>query len=179
MLCHRVLRAIKTVFQSSKTVDSETWNVLLQTLLSILDAVLNRPAKSDDFSDIISKGLLSAFFELWLVVCQRFFPSAVYWRTFSQMNRTWWHRLPVVEEWLRTVLLLHDYVQHAVAETEVDFRSFPQDSSIKSIIASLDQELLIQTFMRILLLTNDPSDIVNKKPSIIAPSRQKVPQVIF
>ncbi|GAV07652.1 hypothetical protein RvY_17467 [Ramazzottius varieornatus] len=174
MLCHRVLRAVKTVFQSSETADSETWNVLLQTLLSIVDTVLSRPSKPEDFSDIISKGLLSAFFELWLIVCQRSFPSAVFWRTFSQMNRTWWHRLPVVEEWLRTALLLHDNVQHSVAGTEVDFRSFPQDSSIKSVISALPKELLIQTFMRILLLANDPSNIVNKKSNPAAPSRPKL-----
>uniref|UniRef100_A0ABM0MEP2 Ral GTPase-activating protein subunit beta-like n=1 Tax=Saccoglossus kowalevskii TaxID=10224 RepID=A0ABM0MEP2_SACKO len=46
ILCHRVLRTVQSVSKESKIMSRQTWEVLLQFLLSINDKILSLPTES-------------------------------------------------------------------------------------------------------------------------------------
>lgn len=46
------------------------------------------------------------FFQVWLVSCERNFPSPPLWRTLRESCLRWRHRLALVEQWNRVCLAL-------------------------------------------------------------------------
>lgn len=165
VLCHRALRSIQDVFRTSSILESETWDVLLQTLLAITDSVFHPSSDLEEFTDYISKRLLAVLFDLWLLACQRAFPAAVFWKAFYQLALSWRHRLPVIEEWLRVSVLLFEKVLHLTAgkaeRNSVGFRSVEQSKLYQDwkMETSMSSDVLLQAQMRCLLLLGNVADI--------------------
>lgn len=56
--------------------------------------------------------LIEHFFQVWLVSCERNFPSPPLWRTLRESCLRWRHRLALVEQWNRVCLALTARLLH-------------------------------------------------------------------
>lgn len=106
VLCHRVLRTLQNVAQSSTTLTRETWESLLLFLLAINQVLLSPPTVKDDVGDQLCERVLSVLFEVWLLACVKCFPSPSLWKTFQESCANWRHRIALVEQWNRVNLAL-------------------------------------------------------------------------
>lgn len=106
MFCHRVLRTLHTVAQTSKVLTRETWESLLLFLLAINEILLAPPLIKDDVGDQLCERVLSVLFEVWLLACERCFPSPSLWKTLQESCSLLRHRIALVEQWNRVNLVL-------------------------------------------------------------------------
>lgn len=106
VLCHRVLRTLHQVAQSSQKLTSETWESLLLFLLAINEVLLAPPRVKDDVSDRLCERVLSGLFEVWLIACNRNFPSPSLWKTLQETCLLLRHRIVLIEQWNRVNLAL-------------------------------------------------------------------------
>lgn len=106
VLCHRVLRTLQNVAQSSTSLTRETWESLLLFLLAINQVLLSPPTVKDDVGDQLCERVLSVLFEVWLLACVKCFPSPSLWKTFQESCASWRHRIALVEQWNRVNLAL-------------------------------------------------------------------------
>ena len=56
---------------------------------------------TDDIGDHLCERVLSVLFELWLLACQKCFPSPSLWKTFRKMCIYWRHHEALVTQWHR------------------------------------------------------------------------------
>lgn len=106
VLCHRVLRTLQQVAQSSQKLTPETWESLLLFLLAINEVLLAPPGAKDDVSDQLCERVLSVLFEVWLIACVRNFPSPSLWKTLQESCLLLRHRIALIEQWNRVNLAL-------------------------------------------------------------------------
>lgn len=106
LLCHRVLRALQRVAQSSQILTRETWESLLLFLLAINEILLAPPIVKDDVGDQLCERVLSVLFEVWLLACVRCFPSPSLWKTLQESCSMLRHRIALIEQWNRVNLAL-------------------------------------------------------------------------
>lgn len=106
VLCHRVLRMLQQVAQSSQKLTNETWEALLLFLLAINEVLLAPPTIKDDVGDQLCERVLSVLFEVWLVACVRCFPSPSLWKTLQESCLLLRHRMALIEQWNRVNLVL-------------------------------------------------------------------------
>lgn len=106
MLCHRVLRTLHKVAQTSKVLTRESWESLLLFLLAINEILLAPPLVKDDVGDQLCERVLSVLFEVWLLACERCFPSPSLWKTLQESCALLRHRIALVEQWNRVNLVL-------------------------------------------------------------------------
>lgn len=106
VLCHRVLRTLQHVAQSSQKLTGETWEALLLFLLAINEVLLAPPTVKDDVGDQLCERVLSVLFEVWLLACVRCFPSPSLWKTLQESCSLLRHRIALVEQWNRVNLAL-------------------------------------------------------------------------
>lgn len=106
VLCHRVLRTLQNVAQTSTILARETWEALLLFLLAINQVLLSPPTVKDDVGDQLCERVLSVLFEVWLLACVKCFPSPPLWKTFQESCANWRHRIALVEQWNRVNLTL-------------------------------------------------------------------------
>lgn len=106
VLCHRVLRTLQQVSQSSQKLTPETWESLLLFLLAINEVLLAPPGVKDDVSDQLCERVLSVLFEVWLIACVRNFPSPSLWKTLQESCLLLRHRIALIEQWNRVNLAL-------------------------------------------------------------------------
>lgn len=106
VLCHRVLRTLQQVAQSSHKLAPETWEALLLFFIAINEALLAPPAMKDDVSDQLCERVLSVLFEVWLIACVRNFPSPSLWKTLQESCLLLRHRIALIEQWNRVNLAL-------------------------------------------------------------------------
>lgn len=106
VLCHRVLRTLQQVSQSSQKLTPETWESLLLFLLAINEVLLAPPGMKDDVSDQLCERVLSVLFEVWLIACVRNFPSPSLWKTLQESCLLLRHRIALIEQWNRVNLAL-------------------------------------------------------------------------
>jgi hypothetical protein len=106
VLCHRVLRTLQHVAQTSQILTRETWESLLLFLLAINQVLLSPPTVKDDVGDQLCERVLSVLFEVWLLACVKCFPSPSLWKTFQESCASWRHRMALVEQWNRVNIVL-------------------------------------------------------------------------
>lgn len=106
VLCHRVLRTLQQVAQSSQKLTPETWESLLLFLLAINEVLLAPPTVKDDVGDQLCERVLSVLFEVWLIACVRCFPSPSLWKTLQESVALLRHRISLIEQWNRVNLAL-------------------------------------------------------------------------
>lgn len=106
VLCHRVLRTLQQVAQSSQKLTPETWDSLLLFLLAINEVLLAPPTVKDDVGDQLCERVLSVLFEVWLIACIRNFPSPSLWKTLQESCHLLRHRIALIEQWNRVNLAL-------------------------------------------------------------------------
>ena len=56
-------------------------------------------SSTDDIGDHLCERVLSVLFELWLLACQKCFPSPSLWKTFRKMCIYWRHHEALVTQW--------------------------------------------------------------------------------
>lgn len=106
VLCHRVLRTLQQVAQTSQILTRETWESLLLFLLAINEILLAPPITRDDVGDQLCERVLSVLFEVWLLACARCFPSPSLWKTLYESCALLRHRIALIEQWNRVNLAL-------------------------------------------------------------------------
>lgn len=79
---------------------------MLLFLLAINEILLAPPIVKDDVGDQLCERVLSVLFEVWLLACNRCFPSPSLWKTFQESCAAWRHRIALVEQWNRVNLVL-------------------------------------------------------------------------
>lgn len=96
VLCHRVLRTLQNIAQSSHILTRETWESMLLFLLAINQLLLSHPVC--DVGDQLCERVLSVLFEIWIIACVKCFPSPSLWKTFQESCAAWRHRMALVEQ---------------------------------------------------------------------------------
>ncbi|KAI1295337.1 Ral GTPase-activating protein subunit beta [Halotydeus destructor] len=173
VLCHRILRQLETICedQTSK-IDNESWSSILVFLLAINDSLLSTPTEKDDIGTNLCQRIVSSLIEVWLIACQRCFPTPSFWKTFHQLCITLRHRQDVVDQWSRVCLCLTQrLVQLSQPSTSpvtaASSLSSPSPSpSSHSILLEMDHEVVSQTWLRFLHAIGNPVDLSN--PAAIA-----------
>lgn len=88
----------------------------------------------DDIGDHLCERVLSVLFEIWLLACQKCFPSPSLWKTFRNMCINWRHHETLVVQWHK--------VNHALTSRLLKFLYGPgyptlQLGSCKSLTSAL------------------------------------------
>lgn len=173
LLCHRVLRTIESVAKESAMLTRETWETLLKFLLAANDSLLSPPTEKDDtglssydIGDHLCERVLSVLFELWLLACQRCFPSPSLWKTFRKMCIYWRHHEALVTHWHK--------VNHALTSKLLKFMYgpdypelvIPEDEGGSLVPADMTNDCIAQSWFRFLHVIQNPVDLA--KPELIS-----------
>ncbi|XP_066907486.1 ral GTPase-activating protein subunit beta isoform X3 [Halyomorpha halys] len=164
VLCHRVLRTLQLVSQTSTIMTHETWEALLIFMLAINETLLATPTIKDDVGDQLCERVLSVLFEVWLLACAKCFPSPPLWRTLREMAVSWRHRTALIVQWSRLNLALThriiafmcppDFPKHQTGELEYQVPS------------ELSNDAVAQAWFRFLHTLGSPVDLT--RPQVIS-----------
>jgi hypothetical protein len=166
MMCHGVLILIEGIAKDSKLMKRDLWEEFLKFFLAINDAVLSPPFNKDDFGDILSSRIVATLFEIWLIACNKVFPSPSLWKTFQELCSNWRHHISLVIEWNR--------VCYALTNRLLELTWWPESSSsnttfkpindtnvaydIQTIIGMMNTETVTQSWFRFLHIIGKPID---------------------
>ncbi|KAL4239114.1 hypothetical protein ACF0H5_003817 [Mactra antiquata] len=165
IMCHRVLRTIESVAKESAMLTRETWETLLKFLLAANDSLLSPPTEKDDIGDHLCERVLSVLFELWLLACQKCFPSPSLWKTFRKMCIYWRHHEALITQWHR--------VNHALTARLLKFMYGPdypelvvsEDDGGMLVPSDMSNDCIAQSWFRFLHIIQNPVDLA--KPELI------------
>ncbi|KAH9380146.1 hypothetical protein HPB48_009250 [Haemaphysalis longicornis] len=163
VLCHQVLRRLQSVAQDSTKIEKETWDEILRFLLAVNDILLAPPSKKDDMGSHLCERILTALFEVWLLACDRCFPSPNLWKTLRELCCTWRHRGALVEQWNRTNLFLTSAMLRLILV--LPFAALPEEE-VPSAVSELSGEQLAQAWYRFLHLLGNPVDLC--RPEVVS-----------
>ncbi|XP_052767273.1 ral GTPase-activating protein subunit beta-like isoform X2 [Mya arenaria] len=166
LLCHRVLRTIESVAKESAMLTRETWETLLKFLLAANNSLLSPPTEKDDIGDHLCERVLSVLFELWLLACQKCFPSPSLWKTFRKMCIYWRHHEALISQWHR--------VNHALTARLLKFMFGPdypelvisEDEGGLLVPSDMTNDCISQSWFRFLHVIQNPVDLA--KPELIS-----------
>ncbi|WAR19879.1 RLGPB-like protein, partial [Mya arenaria] len=162
LLCHRVLRTIESVAKESAMLTRETWETLLKFLLAANNSLLSPPTEKDDIGDHLCERVLSVLFELWLLACQKCFPSPSLWKTFRKMCIYWRHHEALISQWHR--------VNHALTARLLKFMFGPDypelDEGGLLVPSDMTNDCISQSWFRFLHVIQNPVDLA--KPELIS-----------
>ncbi|XP_057325973.1 ral GTPase-activating protein subunit beta isoform X2 [Microplitis mediator] len=165
VLCHRVLRTLQQVARSPGTLESETWESLLLFLIGINDALLAPPAVREDAGEQLCERVLGVLLEVWLVACEKNFPSPPLWRTLRESCLRWRHRLALIEQWNRVCLALTAKLLNIMYGP-----SFPElkisEEDAQVVPPTMSDEAVAQAWYRLLRTVGDPVDLC--RPAVIS-----------
>ncbi|XP_033225547.1 ral GTPase-activating protein subunit beta isoform X3 [Belonocnema kinseyi] len=165
VLCHRVLRTLQQVARGPATLDRETWESLLLFLIGINDALLAPPAVREDAGEQLCERVLGVLLEVWLVACERNFPSPPLWRTLRESCLRWRHRLALIEQWNRVCLALTArLLQIMYGPMFPELKINEEDSQLVPL--SMSHEAVSQAWYRLLRTVGDPIDLC--RPAVIS-----------
>ena len=100
VLCDRVLQITHHLVRHKATkLSMESWNVLLEYLLKIVDLSLSPPADGSGLGSMLCDKLIHVLFETWLRSCCESFPSPTLWKSLRELCCCWRHHPNVVEQW--------------------------------------------------------------------------------
>ncbi|XP_052272276.1 ral GTPase-activating protein subunit beta-like isoform X2 [Dreissena polymorpha] len=174
LLCHRVLRTIESVAKESALLSRDTWETLLKFLLAANNSLLSPPTEKEDtglssydIGDHLCERVLSVLFELWLLACQKCFPSPSLWKTFRKMCIYWRHHEALITQWHR--------VNHALTARLLKFMYGPDypelvisenDEGGLLVPVEMSNDCIAQSWFRFLHITQNPVDLA--KPELIS-----------
>ncbi|KYQ59900.1 Ral GTPase-activating protein subunit beta [Trachymyrmex zeteki] len=165
VLCHRVLRTLQQIARGPATLERETWESLLLFLIGINDALLAPPATREDAGEQLCERVLGVLLEVWLVSCERSFPSPPLWRTLRESCLRWRHRLALVEQWNRVCLALTARLLHIMYGP-----MFPElkisDEDTQLVPPTMSDEAVAQAWYRLLRTIGDPVDLC--RPAVVS-----------
>ncbi|XP_014219177.1 ral GTPase-activating protein subunit beta isoform X2 [Copidosoma floridanum] len=165
VLCHRVLRTLQQVARSSTNLERETWESLLLFLIGINDALLAPPAIREDIGEQLCERVLGVLLEVWLVACERNFPSPPLWKTLRESCLRWRHRLSLIEQWNRVCLALTARLLHIMyGPTFPELKISEEDSQL--VPSTMSNEAVSQAWYRLLRTIGDPVDLC--RPAVIS-----------
>ncbi|XP_066599368.1 ral GTPase-activating protein subunit beta isoform X2 [Prorops nasuta] len=165
VLCHRVLRTLQQIARGSTTLERETWESLLLFLIGINDALLAPPATREDAGEQLCERVLGVLLEVWLVACERNFPSPPLWRTLRESCLRWRHRLALVEQWNRVCLALTaKLLQIMYGPTFPELRI--SDEDLQLVPPTMSDEAVAQAWYRLLRTIGDPVDLC--RPAVVS-----------
>ncbi|CAG0896200.1 unnamed protein product [Cyprideis torosa] len=158
VLCHRVLRTLQSIAQSSRILSRDTWESLLLLLLSVNDTLLASPTVKDDIGDLMCERVLSVLFEIWLVACSKCYPSPSTWKTFCEVTLRWRHRIPLVQQWNRVCAALTSRMMKDVFVPGSSAAERSNEEEKTLISSSMSSDAVSQTWYRMIHLLCDPVD---------------------
>ncbi|KAL6447256.1 hypothetical protein ACFW04_001486 [Cataglyphis niger] len=165
VLCHRVLRTLQQIARGPATLERETWESLLLFLIGINDALLAPPATREDAGEQLCERVLGVLLEVWLVSCERNFPSPPLWRTLRESCLRWRHRLALVEQWNRVCLALTARLLQIMYGP-----MFPElkisEEDIQLVPPTMSDEAVAQAWYRLLRTIGDPVDLC--RPAVVS-----------
>lgn len=167
MMCHGVLMLIETIAKDSKLLKRDLWEDFLKFFLAINDAVLAPPFNKDDFGEILSSRIVATLFEIWLIACNKVFPSPSLWKTFQEYCSNWRHHMALVIEWNRVCFALTNRLLELIwwpeSTTSYSNRSITTNDTnvaydIQIIINSMNTETVLQAWFRFFHIIGKPID---------------------
>ncbi|XP_034250605.1 ral GTPase-activating protein subunit beta isoform X1 [Thrips palmi] len=165
VLCHRVLRTLQHIAQTSTTLSRDTWEALLLFLLAINDTLLAPPTVKDDVGDQLCERVLSVLLEVWLLACARCFPSPPLWKTLREMCHNWRHRVALVEQWNRVNLALTSrLIQFMYGPTFPELKIPEEDAQL--VPADMTPDCISQSWFRFLHTLGNPAQLC--RPGVIS-----------
>ncbi|XP_071636603.1 ral GTPase-activating protein subunit beta isoform X2 [Temnothorax longispinosus] len=165
VLCHRVLRTLQQIARGPATLERETWESLLLFLIGINDALLAPPATREDAGEQLCERVLGVLLEVWLVACERSFPSPPLWRTLRESCLRWRHRLALVEQWNRVCLALTARLLHIMyGPMFPELKISEEDTQLVS--PTMSDEAVAQAWYRLLRTIGDPVDLC--RPAVVS-----------
>lgn len=165
VLCHRVLRTLQQIARGPATLERETWESLLLFLIGINDALLAPPATREDAGEQLCERVLGVLLEVWLVACERNFPSPPLWRTLRESCLRWRHRLALVEQWNRVCLALTArLLQIMYGPMFPELKISEEDSQL--VPPTMSDEAVAQAWYRLLRTIGDPVDLC--RPAVVS-----------
>ncbi|XP_032672048.1 ral GTPase-activating protein subunit beta isoform X5 [Odontomachus brunneus] len=165
VLCHRVLRTLQQIARGPATLERETWESLLLFLIGINDALLAPPATREDAGEQLCERVLGVLLEVWLVSCERSFPSPPLWRTLRESCLRWRHRLALVEQWNRVCLALTArLLQIMYGPMFPELKISEEDTQL--VPPTMPDEAVAQAWYRMLRTIGDPVDLC--RPAIVS-----------
>ncbi|XP_012286236.1 ral GTPase-activating protein subunit beta isoform X2 [Orussus abietinus] len=165
VLCHRVLRTLQQVARGPVILERETWESLLIFLIGINDALLSPPAVREDAGEQLCERVLGVLLEVWLVACERNFPSPPLWRTLRESCLRWRHRLALIEQWNRVCLALTArLLQIMYGPTFPELKISEEDVQLAPL--TMSDEAITQAWYRLLRTVGDPVDLC--RPAVIS-----------
>ncbi|KAL3873490.1 hypothetical protein ACJMK2_036600, partial [Sinanodonta woodiana] len=173
VLCHRVLRTIEAVARESTTLTRDTWETLLKFLLAANDSLLSPPTEKDDtglssydIGDHLCERVLSVLFEIWLLACQKCFPSPSLWKTFRKMCIYWRHHEALVTQWHKVNYALTARVLKILYGPSYPELSLSEEDGAQLVSPEMSADCIIQSWFRFLHILQNPVDLA--KPMIIS-----------
>ncbi|XP_076655092.1 ral GTPase-activating protein subunit beta isoform X2 [Halictus rubicundus] len=165
VLCHRVLRTLQQIARGPANLERETWESLLLFLIGINDALLAPPATREDAGEQLCERVLGVLLEVWLVACERNFPSPPLWRTLRESCLRWRHRLALVEQWNRVCLALTArLLQIMYGPMFPELKISEEDSQL--VPPTMSDEAVAQAWYRLLRTIGDPVDLC--RPAVVS-----------
>ncbi|KMQ94370.1 hypothetical protein RF55_5482 [Lasius niger] len=165
VLCHRVLRTLQQIARGPATLERETWESLLLFLIGINDALLAPPATREDAGEQLCERVLGVLLEVWLVSCERNFPSPPLWRTLRESCLRWRHRLALVEQWNRVCLALTArLLQIMYGPMFPELKISEEDTQL--VPPTMSDEAVAQAWYRLLRTIGDPVDLC--RPAVVS-----------
>ncbi|XP_055299226.1 ral GTPase-activating protein subunit beta isoform X12 [Sitodiplosis mosellana] len=169
VLCHRVLRTLQQVAQSSQKLTPETWESLLLFLLAINEVLLAPPGAKDDVSDQLCERVLSVLFEVWLIACVRNFPSPSLWKTLQESCLLLRHRIALIEQWNRVNLALTArLLEFLYGPSFPELKILEEDAQL--IPSGMTNDCIAQTWYRFLRTIGSPIALCS--PQVISKTPQ-------
>ncbi|XP_052563502.1 ral GTPase-activating protein subunit beta isoform X4 [Culex pipiens pallens] len=176
VFCHRVLRTLQDTAQNSRILTVETWESLLLFLLAINEILLAPPIVKDDVGDQLCERVLSVLFEVWLLACNRCFPSPSLWKTFQESCAAWRHRIALVEQWNRVNLVLTaKLLEFTYGPAFPEMKILEEDSNL--IPAGMTNDGIAQSWIRFLKILGAPTDLCC--PQVISRTPQFIQAVLL
>jgi hypothetical protein len=165
MMCHGVLMLIESIAKDSKLLKRDLWEDFLKFFLAINDAVLAPPFNKDDFGEVLSSRIVATLFEIWLIACNKVFPSPSLWRTFQELCSNWRHHISLVVEWNRVCVALTNRLLELLwwpEQIQSKPQSFSNDTNvsydIQTIISLMNSETVLQAWYRFFHIIGRPID---------------------
>ncbi|XP_039256619.2 ral GTPase-activating protein subunit beta-like isoform X2 [Styela clava] len=159
-LCQNVLRTIQNVVQNSMLLDRETWETILMFMLNVCDKLLAAPSQPNGLAEQLCELLMQTFMQVWLLSCARSFPSPPLWKTARLLFAGWRHHPPVVEYWCKITAALTARVVEVTHGPSYPKLKIP-DEDLKYLPNDLSNEVMTQTWYRMLHMINNPVDLSN------------------
>ncbi|XP_044738387.1 ral GTPase-activating protein subunit beta isoform X2 [Chrysoperla carnea] len=169
VLCHRVLRTLQHLAQTSRHMTKETWDCLLLFLISVNDTLLAPPNLNDASADVggdqLCERVLGVLFEVWLLACGKCFPSPPLWKTMRENCMKWRHHVALIEQWNRINLALTArLLSFMYGPTFPELKISEEDAQL--IPPDMSNDCIAQSWFRFLHCIGNPVNLC--RPSVIS-----------